>query len=164
MSNGACRGIRAGLFEKTAEEELPPEVPMAIVGRFREPSLAHLAKGKLESEGIPAFVRDEYLVGVAWDYSLAVGGVKLEVAEEDAERAVEILKQDHSNEIPEAQEGLVDSGPDDKCPKCGSADLILQKRARKLGALALLFSLPIIYMGKSCKCRSCGHRWKPKTE
>ena len=156
--------LGADFLERTVEKEISPEIPLVIVGRFREPALAHLAKGKLESEGITSFVRDEYLVGVDWEYSLAIGGVKLEVAEEDAERAIEILKEDHSEDISEVQEGLGDSDSDDKCPKCGSGDLIWEKSSRKFGALALLFSLPLIFMGKSCKCRSCGYRWKPKTD
>jgi hypothetical protein len=52
---------------------------------------AHLIKSKLESEGIPAFIKDEHVVTANWLYSLAVGGVKIQVAQRDVERAKEIL-------------------------------------------------------------------------
>jgi len=52
---------------------------------------AHLIKTKLESEGIPAFIQDEHVVTANWLYSLAVGGVKVKVAQNDVERAKKVL-------------------------------------------------------------------------
>ena len=52
---------------------------------------AHLAKNRLEAEGIPAFLADETTVSTAWHLGNAVGGVKLQVAEPDAERATVVL-------------------------------------------------------------------------
>ena len=48
-------------------------------------------KGKLESEGIEVFVKDELTVQVHNFYSNAIGGIRLQVPAEDFERAKTIL-------------------------------------------------------------------------
>jgi Putative prokaryotic signal transducing protein len=53
---------------------------------------AHLAKTKLESEDIEAFILDENIVGLNWLYSAAVGGAKVHVRRGDFERARRILE------------------------------------------------------------------------
>ena len=52
-----------------------------------------IIKGRLESEGIECFVRDELTTQVISMYSVALGGIKLQVKESDVERAVAILKE-----------------------------------------------------------------------
>lgn len=59
---------------------------------FTYPTQAHLAKAKVESEGIEVLIRDELTAQVNNFYSSAIGGVKLQVRNKDAERAFEILK------------------------------------------------------------------------
>jgi len=67
--------------------------PLTIIATFSHPFEAHLAKGKLESEGVEAFIADENIVGINWLYSNLVGGVKLKVWEEDREEALKILDE-----------------------------------------------------------------------
>lgn len=57
------------------------------------PHEAHLAKSKLESEGIDVFIKDELTAQVNNFYSNAIGGVKLLVKERDWEHAYRILKE-----------------------------------------------------------------------
>lgn len=58
---------------------------------------ADIALGRLRAEGIKARLADEH---VAWiGYSLAVGGVKLQVPERNAESAKRILETDYSDEL-----------------------------------------------------------------
>lgn len=52
---------------------------------------AHIVKGKLESEGIEVFLKDEMIVQVNNLYSNAVGGIKLEVKKSDYDEAYQIL-------------------------------------------------------------------------
>lgn len=59
---------------------------------FTYPSEAYILRGKLESEGISCFIKDEFTVQSNPMYSNAVGGVKLQVQEVDLEKAIEILK------------------------------------------------------------------------
>ena len=65
---------------------------------------AHIALGRLEAEGIEAHLMDEHLVQTDLLYSIAVGGIKLQVEPQDAERALAILAEDHSDEIDEDAE------------------------------------------------------------
>ena len=60
---------------------------------------AHIAMGRLRIEGIECHLTDENLVQTDLLYSIAVGGVKLQVQAEDEARARHILAQDYSDDI-----------------------------------------------------------------
>ena len=60
---------------------------------FIYPHDAYIIKGRLEAEGIEAFLKDEMTVQVDNFYSNALGGVKLQVKESDIDRATEILEE-----------------------------------------------------------------------
>ncbi len=49
-------------------------------------------RAELDAEGIWSFLTDEETLTAAPHFSIAVGGVKLKVRTEDAERAMEVLK------------------------------------------------------------------------
>ena len=49
-----------------------------------------LAKSFLESEGIECFVKDE-MISQVLQFASALGGCKLQVREEDAEKAIQLL-------------------------------------------------------------------------
>lgn len=70
-----------------------------IIARYDGMPEAHIAMGRLAAEGIESWLADEHLVQTDWLYSIAVGGIKLQVAEDDAERALTILATDYSDEI-----------------------------------------------------------------
>lgn len=57
------------------------------------PQDLYIIKGRLESEGIQCFLKDELTVQAYNLYSNAVGGVKLQVLEEDVEKARGILAE-----------------------------------------------------------------------
>ena len=63
------------------------------VATFTTPLEAELARGRLDEEGIEAFVADGELVTADWTMSNAVGGVKVRVAPEDANRARAVLAE-----------------------------------------------------------------------
>lgn len=67
------------------------------IARFDTMPEAHIALGRLEAEGINAWLADEHLVQTDWLYSIAVGGIKLQVNSEDAARASAILAADYSD-------------------------------------------------------------------
>ena len=66
---------------------------LVTVATFDQAAQARLAKNALDEEGIPAAVNDEALVAMDWLLSNAVGGVKVQVREEDADRAVAALER-----------------------------------------------------------------------
>ncbi len=61
------------------------------VAIFDTPMTAELARLRLETEGIEAFLIDTETVAMAWHFGQAVGGIKLQVRHEDAGQALSIL-------------------------------------------------------------------------
>jgi len=64
---------------------------LVTVVSFVYPHELGIPQSLLESEGIECFVRDEFTVNVHPFYSNAIGGIKLQVRENDAQRAMDIL-------------------------------------------------------------------------
>lgn len=60
---------------------------MVIVAKFFKIEDAYLFRSFLESEGIEAHVFDEHMAQLFWIYTQMIGGIRVEVANEDAERA-----------------------------------------------------------------------------
>lgn len=133
-------------------------ISLIIIASYRDLPLAELAKSKLESEGIPCFLLNKNMIGLNWLYSNALGGVELQVRNEDAEKASEILKEDHSSDLLDIENEFPEAAQGDLCTKCGSANVRLIKVSRKYGALSLLLSFPLILFGKQYQCRDCGHK------
>jgi ribosomal protein S27AE len=125
---------------------------MATVGTFSKPEEAQLLRSRLEAAGIPAFVRDELTIQMNWLYSTAIGGVRVEVANEHLEAAREIL------DLP-----AIECTEDDRllCPRCGSNEVIRREWPRKVAYLSLLVaSFPLVLSRKHSKCSRCGFKWK----
>ncbi len=70
---------------------------MRTLASFSHADQAHLLRMRLEGGGVAAHVRDENIVTYA---SFAVGGAKVDVAEEDYEAALAILAEDRPSEPP----------------------------------------------------------------
>lgn len=62
-----------------------------VVASFTDPIEAHLARGRLEAEGIDARLDDEHSNLANWEWRLAIGGAKLRVPAAQAGRAREVL-------------------------------------------------------------------------
>ena len=67
---------------------------VVTVATFDDMPMAHIALGRLNAEGLTAWLADENLVQTDWLYAVAVGGIKLQVEEQDAALAVQILARD----------------------------------------------------------------------
>jgi hypothetical protein len=66
---------------------------LVTVLRVSYPHELWIIRGKLESEGIQCFTKDELTVQAYSLYSNAIGGVKLQVFEKDENKALEILTE-----------------------------------------------------------------------
>ena len=66
------------------------EEKFKLLSRFQYSSEAVIYQGKLESEGIEVFLRDQNLIDSTM-YSNLFGGIKMYVKTEDFQRANEIL-------------------------------------------------------------------------
>src|SRR4051812_45898526 len=127
---------------------------VVTVATYAKPEEAHLARLRLCREDIPAFVIGENTVQMAWTWTILVGGVKLQVAEEDFDRARELLKA----------EPVVKDGPTSSvaCPNCGSEQVHPYSRARTTAGLSLLLGLPLFFFTRwhRWECSNCGHSWR----
>ncbi len=66
---------------------------LLTVESFSDPLEAHIAKGRLEAEGIQAFVANEHHIWANWMMSHALGGVRVQVASENIDVAKRIIEQ-----------------------------------------------------------------------
>ncbi len=86
---------------------------LVTVAEFGNPQQASFAKWLLEREGVHAYVSGAESTNMLWIVGPALGGVKLQVAEHDAEKSARILETaKHSEEATETV------GPW-KCTHCG---------------------------------------------
>ena len=133
---------------------------MKTVAAFRDVYQAHLAKGRLEAEGIQAVIADENIVSINWAYSQAVGGVKVQTHKDDFEKAKEVLKDDFQEELLAAKECEGSIMDTDSCPECGS-NLISPKRYSWWSLIpSFMFMLPIFFPLKKWSCDVCGAKWR----
>lgn len=129
---------------------------LITIATFNDVTEAHILKGRLEAEGILCFLGDEHIVGAHPFYSVAVGGVKLKVTENDVEEAKAILKQiwqgdtlfdyDTIDLAPYDPDAPKEKGAE--CPRCASTNTM--QRAYLLQPL----------FGIRYECYNCGHRWR----
>jgi hypothetical protein len=64
------------------------------IATFSKVDDAHLLRMRLEAGGIEAFLQDENVVQWDWLLSNAIGGVRVQVADANAEAALELLSSD----------------------------------------------------------------------
>jgi len=134
---------------------------MPTVFTFRDILDAQAAAALLEAEGIECVLANEYLIGVAWTYSTAVGGVQLQVAPDRADEARALLEADESASLADVESALPAHRGDDACPRCGSDQVTLVRWSRYAVAAMLVVPLPLFIWRNRVKCGSCGNEWKP---
>jgi Putative prokaryotic signal transducing protein len=127
------------------------------VRKFRDLPEALLAKGSLESAGIPAYLVDDNMIRMDWFISNLLGGIKLKVHDKDVQAANEILNQP----IPEVVdvEGIGEY-EQPKCPKCQSLDVCYQELNKFLSYGSAFVGVPIPVYQKAWTCHACGNEWE----
>ena len=124
---------------------------LVTIARFRLPYEAHIAWSRHDSEGIAAFVADEHTINMQWLLSDALGGVRLQVAQADVDRALAILAEDREQDLLEEQG--VDAA---RCPHCGSEDTEYQQIGRRWAFLVFIgLDFPLFPVRDGIKCRQC---------
>jgi len=137
------------------------ESDWVTIASFGQPIEAHLARTKLESEGIPCVIGDENLVRVYGFLSNAVGGVKLKVPDFAAEQARELLRP-RPHLVVVAEEGETSDG-DMICPRCRSYDVYYRRYSQRVaGIFILLFGFLIPWRSRRWTCTQCGYEWKER--
>jgi hypothetical protein len=134
-------------------------IKMITIRTFINPIEANIIKGRLESAGIPVLLLDENTVNTYWLYANAIGGMRLQVKEEDVESALNILKEDRATMF--LINDKVDSDQTEYCPTCYSSNIGLEKFSREaFGFSWLLMGFPLLIPDKKYHCFNCGNEWK----
>ncbi|MGO9863301.1 MAG: DUF2007 domain-containing protein [Terriglobales bacterium] len=165
LSDAAREALQAEVAKRGLKMEIGPprgedvvEFEEAVTLRqFRDLPEALLAKGSLESAGIPAYLVDDNMIRLDWFYSNLLGGIKLKVRAEDAEAAGEILNRP----IPEILdvEG-VGTFEQPKCPQCQSLEVSWNELNEGFSYTAAYLGVPIPVHRRGWICHSCGNTWE----
>lgn len=126
-----------------------------LLRRFQYTSEALILKGKLESQGIPVYLRDHNTVDSNPLYSNAVGGVKLYVNTEDVERATSILNEIHLYAVDEDNQNI-------KCPNCGAPQVSLEiavDGVKSLFRVVVLGIFALLFTKHKYQCTECKHEF-----
>ncbi|MBN2455929.1 MAG: hypothetical protein JXB29_05245 [Sedimentisphaerales bacterium] len=125
-------------------------------------SEAELARIKLETNGIRCFLAGKNIVSMYWLLSAADRGIKLQVRESDAKKALEILANVTHIDLDKAEDRDMKPEPiNPACPKCGSNNVEYEGFSMKMFYIGILFfRFPLPFPKKKYKCMSCGEIWK----
>jgi hypothetical protein len=136
---------------------------------FTFPQDANLAKGFLESEGLETYIKDELTAQVNNFYSNAIGGVKLQVNENDYENGIRLLQKggyinsdDKKDEIKIEIVHLDKSTNKKICPFCKSDNIGKKKVPNIVTIILLIFSILFPIFISSYICYDCNKAWKFK--
>lgn len=136
---------------------------LSTVTSCAEPWTAHLLRGRLVAEGVYAVVAHEHHIGNLWPYTLALGGVKVQVPAEQLNMAQEIVARCRAGDYQDE----LDPGPDRlvplQCPNCGSARIKSRPAVRWsiLLVLSYLYSGVIFPLARTAhRCLQCRTRWR----
>lgn len=136
---------------------------LATVAVFVNPLEAHIVRGRLETEGIPAFVTHEHHIWANWFISNALGGVKIQVNNSHVLDAKEVLENIDKGEYEvalEESQGQIDTTI---CPGCKSKNIIECRWNEKIALIVFwAFGIPLPYIQGQLECSACGFKWVSK--
>ncbi len=113
------------------------------LGAFAYPADVQILKGKLESEGISVFLKDENTLLSDPLISDAIGGVKLQVYTKDKERAIEIYNEVRNYAIDEKGNPIT-------CPNCKA-----QKSEVYYSRKGIFYKLFPFFEKRKYRCTEC---------
>ncbi len=119
------------------------------LGAFEFPADVQIIKGKLESEGIEVFLKDENTINTDPIISGAIGGVKLQVKTANKEKALKIY-----NEI--RNYAVDDDGKPIICPNCKA-----EKSEAYYSRKGIYYKLFPFFEKRKYKCLSCNMITEP---
>lgn len=112
---------------------------------------ADLLCSRLETYGVNANIPDQSTAGVLPLYGSALGGIRIQVADEDFDDAVTAL-----HEI----QAISNEQKRSCCPKCGSYEVKYRRESWLFFACLIIFmGIPLLWLKKKFFCDSCGYQW-----
>ena len=130
---------------------------MITLARFQYSAEAQIVKGRIESEGIEAFLTDQYTIDTDPLVSHAIGGVKLKVWKKDKKQAEEILQNI-------AEFSLDDEGNAMECPNCKSEKVRYYTSITDLQSffsfiICLFVAVLPIHVSYKYRCENCNQKF-----
>ena len=122
-----------------------------------------LLEPMLKSAGIDYFLKDHRTITVDPFLSNAIGGIKLQVRQEDVDRTRELLLEieKHKQATEQEQTIIIDDIEFEKtfgeCPKCDSDEIYMEKLSG-IKSFTGMFSKNRFY------CKACQNEWKQHGE
>ena len=124
---------------------------MVTIARFSTTEEAHLLRLQLAAGGVEAFILDEYMVQLDWLISNAIGGVRVQIAEEDLERCKQIVQGPPHDP---------DASITASCPYCSSDETKKEELPRRLSFLSMfIIGCPLPVAKNYFICNECGQSW-----
>lgn len=124
------------------------------------PIEAHIIRGRLEAEDIPAFVAFEHHIWAKWWISNALGGVRVQVPSSYVNDAHKIITNINNGVYLAELRDEVEFSEPTPCPFCNNDSILRVNWPWKLALLSIIiFSLPIPYTQHLYKCSSCSSTW-----
>lgn len=114
------------------------------IASFEFTADVQIVKGKLESEGIAVFLKDENTLNSDPLISHAIGGVKLQVYESQREKALAIYNEIRSYALDENNEPVV-------CPNCKA-----KKSEICYSRKGIFYKLFPFFEPRKYRCTQCG--------
>lgn len=130
---------------------------------YESPIEANRDKQILLENGIKSFIANEQTIQSDWLLSQAIGGLQLQVFEEDVEKAKEILKNFEENEevALEVEHTIENPEYDFTCPKCNSNHIYQYEKPDGIfGVSWLLLGFPVKVPSSKYICYYCGNEFK----
>lgn len=124
---------------------------------------ANRDKQILANNGLKSFIANEQTIQSDWLLSQALGGIQLQVFEDEMEKAQEILKNflDNEHTSLEVDHTIADPDFDFMFPKCGSNHLYRDENPGGLFGISLLFlGFPIKAKSHLYHCYYCGNEFR----
>ena len=134
---------------------------MIPVAGFLNALEAHMLRTRLEADGVPAFIQNEHLIYAKWSLALALGGVRVCVVEEDAERASAVVRACLAGEYRAQLMAEFGDLDDPSCPACGSTRFESRSSYLDIALVAAAVFGGFIFPARAYvhRCQTCGHRW-----
>ena len=130
---------------------------------YESPIEANRDKQILLENGIESFIANEQTIQSDWLLYQAIGGLQLQVFEEDVEKAKEILQNFEENEevALEVEHTIENPEYDFTCPKCGSNHIYQYEKPDGIfGVSWLLLGFPVKVPSSKYICYYCGNEFK----
>lgn len=121
---------------------------LVTIATFQETATAGLAQSQLQSAGINAYLADAEILNTDWLLNNALGGIKLQVANDDEQRARELLAIDTDPAAQAAQEqDLITLAGDDSFEDPDLPPNAREQLAERIyrGAVASLLAWPLSF-------------------